>query len=234
MMNFDTWMRNKGVSESTVLKYYGAISGSLSDWARENNLISGSILDIRNQSEMSSLVLKLKQLDIVQERNTRGHGMYLAALKKYSRFLYDVKDSYYEADIEEILEDSTINVTERVQLINSRIGQGIYRQGLIKLWGRCSVTGYKNTSLLLASHIKPWSKSSSIERLDSNNGLLLIPNLDTVFDQGYISFDNLGNILISKQLSEPEFLGIEPTMSVKLNDKQSSYMNYHRENIFRG
>lgn len=36
---------------------------------------------------------------------------------------------------------------------------------------------------LVASHIKTWSHSNNIDRLDIQNGLLLCPNHDALFDK---------------------------------------------------
>jgi putative restriction endonuclease len=71
------------------------------------------------------------------------------------------------SDIENIINDKSIEKTERVSLIQSRIGQGIYRKKLIDLWQGCSVTSYGKIEMLRASHIKPWSVSNNNERLDN-------------------------------------------------------------------
>jgi len=136
-------------------------------------------------------------------------------------------------DIQEIIESSHIDSTQKSSLIHSRVGQGKFRAGLIKLWGACSVTQSNHLPLLVASHIKPWSKSSNEERLDPYNGLLLLPNLDKAFDLGFISFDQSGNILISDELLEYEVLGISKNMSVLIKDKNKIYLNYHRLHIFK-
>jgi len=104
---------------------------------------------------------------------------------------------------------------------------------LLSYWGNCAVTGASDPALLLASHIKPWSKSSDIERLDKFNGLLLTPNLDRAFDQGLISFDSLGNILISNEFKEPGKLGINKSMNIALEEEHQTYMEFHRENVFK-
>lgn len=90
--------------------------------------------------------------------------------------------------------------TAKESLVQSRIGQGQFRAALIEYWQCCSVTGYTQVELLKASHIKPWRYASNQERLNVFNGLLLLPNLDTCFDLGLISFDDEGKILISSQL----------------------------------
>jgi predicted restriction endonuclease len=69
------------------------------------------------------------------------------------------------------------------------------------LWGCCAVTEVDDTALLVASHIKPWRDCSNSERLDPYNGFLLLPHLDHLFDKGFISFEDSGEILISSALS---------------------------------
>src|SRR3546814_13465214 len=54
---------------------------------------------------------------------------------------------------------------------------------------------------LRASHIKPWAKcASGDERVDGNNGLLLSPTADHLFDRGWITFDDDGALVRSAQL----------------------------------
>lgn len=53
---------------------------------------------------------------------------------------------------------------------------------------------------LVASHIKPFKKSSDEEAYDPDNGLLLSQNMDGLFDKGYISFNNDGSIILSNKL----------------------------------
>jgi hypothetical protein len=128
------------------------------------------------------------------------------------------------------------NRTTRLMEKKQRIGQDDFRDNLISYWGECAVTGLKEATLLRASHIKPWSDSSDEERLDVYNGLLLSANLDAAFDEGLISFDNQGRIIISSRFSakEAQLAGIESIMQLKRIERQhKAYLVYHRT-IFRG
>jgi hypothetical protein len=128
--------------------------------------------------------------------------------------------------------------TEKSQLIKARLGQGIYRQHLIQYWDGCAVTGCKNLQMLVASHIKPWSECrNGKEKLDKYNGLLLVPNLDRAFDEGYITFDDKGRIIISKALSKAEckLLSVDKKMRLSKTDAlHRRYLEYHRQNVFTG
>jgi len=88
--------------------------------------------------------------------------------------------------------------------------------------------------VLIASHIKPFVKSNDIEAYDVNNGFLLSRNIDSLFDLGYITFDNNGKIVSSKKLSKDVISFISKYSLEKsfLNEKRKEYLNYHRENVF--
>lgn len=136
--------------------------------------------------------------------------------------------------IEEII-NSDIPETEKKALIDSRIGQGKFRNQLIDYWQGCSISNVKTVEILKASHIKPWSKSNNLERLDLYNGFLLLPNLDTLFDKGFISFDIKGNILISDLIPSKEYkiMGVKPEMKINLHRNHQSYLQYHRDNVYK-
>lgn len=141
-----------------------------------------------------------------------------------------------EWEEKKIVENKNISETERENLIKSRRGQGKYRTDLINKWKGCSVTGIDNTSLLKASHIKPWSRCGNEERLDADNGLLLTPALDHIFDSGLISFED-GRIIISKELSneEAEIMNVSRNMRLReISEETGEYLKYHRKNVFRG
>lgn len=232
-MTFKDWMKLRGLSESSVKKYEGAISGVMSEWAIKGGIMNGPLTSILSHSRFESIAVRLRNLSIYQERNERGHHMYNSALNKYAEYLLEGFDSDIEADVESIMYEDKATDTDKATLIKTRIGQGNFRQKLISLWGGCAVTGYKDVSMLVASHIKPWRASSNTERLDGYNGLLLLPTLDKAFDSGLISFDKVGKILISPLLLDPESLGISESMSVNLKPEHQAYMHFHRDSVFR-
>jgi 5-methylcytosine-specific restriction protein A len=124
------------------------------------------------------------------------------------------------------------NITERAGLVTSRVGQGAYRKGIMHRWeNRCAVTGYNYSKVLIASHIVPWRESTDKERMDVNNGILLSPTYDALFDKHLISFGDDGEILLSDQLklTQHSKLGITGDESiVGLRDQNLEYMERHR------
>ena len=123
--------------------------------------------------------------------------------------------------------------TEKDSLIKSRLGQGVFRNKLIAYWKGCSVTQCQTLPLLLASHIKPWRKADNFQRLDVFNGLLLTPNLDKLFDLGYISFSEKGKIICSDflPLEDRKLLGADHHIGLRhVEEQHKAYLRYHRDN----
>ncbi|MCA0919280.1 HNH endonuclease [Pseudooceanicola nanhaiensis] len=142
-----------------------------------------------------------------------------------------------EKEVERALLNRTdLDETERLQLVKSRRGQGIYRQNLEGFEKACRITGVKERRHLRASHIKPWRISTTFEKLDGNNGLLLSPHIDHLFDQGFLSFTDNGDLLVSQHLDVDTLIGWGIDSEGNYGSfrlEQLPYLEFHRENIFR-
>ena len=139
-------------------------------------------------------------------------------------------------DIEALVADKSLNFTTRTALIQARLGQGVFRQRLLRKYkNSCAVTLCQVTELLRASHVKPWSVSTNQERLDPNNGILLTANLDALFDSGLISFDGGGELLQSThfQSRNSKIIGKADRLQSAPTARQRGFLEYHRNNIFR-
>lgn len=161
-----------------------------------------------------------------------------------------IDDNEIYAAIKEVLRDTSSDVVNNIvmefinkntyasvyeAIVKCRIGQDRYRLGLIRLYsGKCCVTGYDGTDLLIASHIKPWCLcSTDDERTDIYNGLLLLPNIDKLFDKYLITFDAKdGHIVIADSIVNKELLGIRDDMKIKVYDKSRKYLEYHNRELF--
>jgi len=91
---------------------------------------------------------------------------------------------------------------------------------------------------LIASHAKPWRDSSNDERLDGENGLLLTPTVDHLFDKGFISFEDRGAVIVSPVAHHTSLrrMGIDPDRPPNVgafSTGQRTYLDYHRENVLR-
>ena len=124
--------------------------------------------------------------------------------------------------------------TEAERLIVQRIGQDIFRSGLIEYWqGRCPLTGITDTVLLRASHIVPWKDcTNDAERLDVHNGLLLSALWDAAFDRGLVTFDDEGRPQFSPSLGEVARAELRWQNPVPLTDKHRKRLAWHHTNLF--
>jgi hypothetical protein len=119
------------------------------------------------------------------------------------------------------------NETERKGLVTSRVGQGAYRKRIIHRWEyKCAVNGFDKLNILIASHIVPWADSNDMERLDVDNGLLLSPNYDALFDRHLISFENSGKIILSDSIEEQAYQRIGVTGDEKIQNLSQFNFNY--------
>ena len=94
------------------------------------------------------------------------------------------------------------------------------------------MTGITSKAILIASHIVPWKDSNEAERLDPENGILLSPNLDALFDKYLISFRDSGEIILSDKFSIEDYdkLGISNNMRLSsVSNGMKAYLKRHRE-----
>ena len=138
----------------------------------------------------------------------------------------------------EIDNDASIASTEREALIMARRGQGLFRQRVAKIERMCRVTKVDNPVHLRASHAKPWRDCiSNDERLDGENGLLLTPSIDHLFDRGFITFEDSGVLVISPVAHLPSLnrMGVPVQELLNVGDftaGQKQYLEYHRTSVF--
>lgn len=148
--------------------------------------------------------------------------------------LFDIESDYeINLEIEARRLDGNL---EKIQLTKSRRGQGIFKANVRLVENRCRITGVTNIKHLRASHIKPWSVSNNDEKLDGYNGLLLSPHVDHLFDRGFISFQDSGAIMVSKELN----VSVLNQWSINSNQNvgdfktgQCEYLEFHRDTVFR-
>ena len=143
----------------------------------------------------------------------------------------------WERHIEETIQHSRdIPDTERQSLIVARRGQGLFKQRVMGIERGCRVTRVENPAHLIASHCKPWRDSSNDERLNGENGLLLTPSIDHLFDRGFLSFENSGRLIISPvaHTASLQRMGVETVKAVHVGvftEGQRYFLDYHRNSV---
>lgn len=135
---------------------------------------------------------------------------------------------------QQISEDDAIDQTHKDALVLARRGQGKYREKLLTVERSCRLTGVDKPNHLIASHTKPWRDCTNIERLDPENGFMLTPTIDHLFDKGFISFADDGDLLISpvadKQSLQRMKVPVNGTTNVgQFSSGQKQFLEWHRE-----
>ena len=202
-----------------------------------------------------SVPLRLGHIDVDELRKEIGRGLakklqadgVASNGNAQKRFRLDLSRSIRQDEIissilhksqavEDKILQSTAQETDGLALVKARIGQGKFRDSLLKKFGvECVVTGINQEAFLVASHIKPWAVSTNDERLDANNGLLLFCSHDRAFDLGFMSFSKSGEPIFSKDLTQSVRDELTRKMSSRPNVSKASeiYMDYHRDFVFR-
>ena len=139
--------------------------------------------------------------------------------------------------------------TVKKSVIEARRGQGKFRKNVESIEKSCRLTGITNPSFLIAGHIKPWRVCKTPqERLDGMNGLLLTPDADLLFDRGYISFEDNGEVLVSPRVDHTDLqrLGFDQLVRQRFGlreapanwrtgaflAQQCGYLAFHRSDVF--
>ena len=137
---------------------------------------------------------------------------------------------------QQLANDPSVPDTERQAIIRARIGQGLFKERVAKIETRCRITGVENPVHLRASHCKPWRDATNEERLNGENGLLLTPSVDHLFDRGFIGFEDNGKLIVSPVAHRPSLqrMGIDTTKSVNVGgftSGQRQFLDFHRNAV---
>ena len=167
-----------------------------------------------------------RRLDVAKARSATAVGPDVLALHPFG------DEIALEAAI---LRDPGLSDTVKQAVIQARRGQGLFRDRVARLEVCCRVTQVSDLRVLRASHIKPWRDATNDERLSGENGLMLAPHVDLLFDQGYISFTDVGDLLVSHlcPVGVLEAWGISTTLNVgPFRLEQRPFLAHHRTQVF--
>ena len=180
-----------------------------------------------------ALAIALASTKAHLEHNKQSGGGKWELYDEFSALLKSSSPPSLPDDLREI-EASPRDATTKKQLIDARLGQGDFRNAVIRLEKKCRVTGLANADFLIASHIKPWSACNDAERLSGHNGLLLSPHIDKLFDRGHLSFEDDGAMLLSETATEAlSCWGITPKNAGAFHPQQKEFLAWHRQRYFR-
>ncbi len=173
-----------------------------------------------------------KKMDYMSELYEKFvNSTYKAITEESVKELKEIEKEYSSSNI-----DDKDGYIESVISIRNGAIQKVFRDNLIIEFNqKCAICGINNRGLLISSHILPYSKCKRKEdMINHNNGLLLCPNHDALFDKKLISFEENGNIIISSNVDKQLFKDLNITESIKikkcfLNKERIAFLKLHRE-----
>lgn len=205
----------------------------------EQTQIAGPRIYVKSTDSAYKLIRELSlpnitYISVVKLLDTNRNLVYYFRL--FADYFGDVEHPYLiqkeQKEIDKI-EDSE----EKKVLTRARIGQGKYREELLKLCPFCPITMVSDDRLLIASHIKPWAKATDFEKTDPHNGFMLTPTFDFLFDRGFLSFTDDKKSILSPFLSNMTYskLGISDgkTFNLLPIEGREIYLEYHRNEILK-
>lgn len=141
-----------------------------------------------------------------------------------------------EHELTQVRGDDSLSETDRLAVVLARRGQGLFKQRVMRIEQRCRITGVDRPEHLRASHCKPWRDASNEERLDGENGLLLTPTIDHLFDRGFIGFEDSGKVIVSPivHVESLRRMGIDPKDPPTVgtfSQAQRRYLDFHRNSV---
>lgn len=253
----DTYIKAIGVATSSGYsspkpKIFGQVGQNWSDdgWRVD---VEFTLVDqpIKPKQHMDLIAPLLpSKYSPLQQNGNGNQGVYLAALSdelgqlliglsgnpEITLPIVDLAQLTFNQEEQDLLSETSLRETEKASLIMARRGQGLFRNRVKLIEQRCRVTGVSSEELLTASHIKPWKDSGNEERLEGNNGLFLSPHVDKLFDSGFISFTQSGEMLVSPQLDDdvlPKW-SIDPGRKYgRFNSEQAFFLEFHNSETFK-
>lgn len=233
--------------DNGVLHYYG-------EGQRGDMKFSGGNLAVREHLSNSRRLLLFQMMGHGRPCRFLGEFQFLHAyeqggipdtsgkLRKALVFMLQPIESSFEPFQKSLGEASSPRVhldsTTSSQVLEVRAKQSLFKRRLLTVEKECRLTRIADLRFLRASHIKPWSKCvTGDERIDGNNGLLLSPTADHLFDRGWITFEDSGALIRSDALPGDVIrrIGIDLSQGRKcgaFSQPQKSYLEYHRNKIF--
>lgn len=221
---YEEWLRNNIVkkngekySESTIYKY----TSSIDIIEKEFNV---RLWNYSNEEELINKKNKLfNDLNFIK-KNSKGNNMYSRSVELFVDFVCSCNISELHDEIKEIEDDIVLSLEEKNGYIESLCNirnpyfQKNFRSELIKEFhGKCALCQINDLRMLIASHILPYSECTiKSDMYKSYNGLLLCVLHDALFDKKLISFNNDGEVIISKTIDKELYMFFNITSNMKL------------------
>jgi hypothetical protein len=221
--------------------------GEQDGWARFSSTTAKGSIFLAAAADAGPWYLALDHPGVIGELGRQPAAIQGPGYARFAfptlRDLYDVLPRVYalavslpDGPLQTFIEKtgSMPRTTDAERLVVQRVGQAIFRDGLLHYWGaRCPLTGISEPRLLRASHIKPWARcATDAERLDVHNGLLLSALWDAAFDAGLVTFLDDGTPQLSPSLSDAARDELRWSAPIPLTPQHRAQLAWHRQHLF--
>lgn len=238
---YENNVAKKIIDKTLVKEYSTGVPIDIVKFFTQQPLVKGERFNLK--ISLNNLLLPA----YIERKKDGRHRLNIKEIKKVTLFCssdISINSIWFEksdeqADLFHLFIDSNdqkvqeVKSTYKISSLKTRVGQHVFKAKLIDKWdNKCAVTGVveHTPSILIASHIKSWAESNDVERLDGNNGLLLSPHIDKLFDTYRITISSISELVIAKNIDDSllKAWNIKRGTQIKLDDNQQYYMDYHR------
>ncbi len=236
---------NKSINDDSKLHQLNFLINTLVEVGKlsKEDIIALMLVDIESvergcllREELDFYVIKAKEINFI-ERKYNQIGYLTNLLQKLDDIVFVNNELYFTEDAKQIFGENLDITTRKRNPYLHLIYKNQLKEESFSIYEdeKCMVEKLSYPTLI-ASHIKPFVKSTEEEAYDSNNGILLSRNIDSLFDLGYITFSNQGEIIFANQLKQDlkdSILNAKYALDIRfINVKRLEYIEYHRAEVF--
>ena len=234
---------NKSINDDSKLHQLNFLINTLVEVGKlsEEDIIALMLVDISSiekgfltRLELNHYVIIANQINFIARKYNQID--YLTnLLGKLDDIIFVEKELYFTEDAKQIFGENLEITTRKRNPYLHLIYKNQLKEESFSIYEdeKCMVEQISYPTLI-ASHIKPFIKSNEDEAYDPNNGILLSRNIDSLFDLGYITFSDNGEIIFASHLKQDvkDFISNYSLDNRFINAKRLEYLEYHRNEVF--
>lgn len=234
---------NKSINDDSKLHQLNFLINTLVEVGKlsKEDIIALMLVDINDikkgyltRIELNHYVIIANQINFI-ERKYNQIGYLTNLLRKLDDIVFINNELYFTEDAKQIFGENLEIATRKRNPYLHLIYKNQLKEESFSVYEdeKCMVERLSYPTLI-ASHIKPFIKSNDEEAYDSNNGILLSRNIDSLFDLGYITFSDNGEIIFATHLKQDikDFISKYTLDDRFINEKRLEYLEYHRNEVF--
>ncbi len=236
---------NKSINDDSKLHQLNFLIDTLVEVGKltKEDIIALMLVDIANvekgyltRIELNHYVIIANQINFI-ERKYNQIGYLTNLLRKLDDIVFVSNELYFTEDAKQIFgENLEITLRKRNPYLHLIYKNQLKEESFSIFEGEKCMVEKLSYPTLIASHIKPFIRSTDEEAYDKNNGILLSRNIDSLFDLGYITFSDEGEIIFANHLKQDVKDYIQNSdYSLDnrfINSKRIEYLEYHRNEVF--